>query len=867
MLFLILLLSFPISLFAQVFVISNYPLRKNNIENVINKENYREIVEIIRNIEDVKDVYLMETEEEIYVYVERFPIVRSIDIKGNLTLTKEEILSYLGFYEDMPVRGSELKKEEIEDRIKGFYMDKGFLDASIDVTIVKDEEGYIRIHIEIDEGSVYFTDEGVYKGSSYPASVLDKTIGLVRGRVVNESLLKEGIFKLQDFYSNEGFWDSFVYYEGVEKLRLKKPFLDVLMPGKEQVRRKPLMLVGSIFEGISNLFNYPTDTLRAVIGRGFVARPVFQIIEGKRYKIQWEGIEFFTEEELADISGLQKKGVDPFSLEEAKENIKKAYNRKGFFDVDVNYESNEGIIKFKIQEGERYTIIGEGLDGQFYDEDTLEKLLKSKLDGLYKEGYTLAEVRLKKEVFKDKKKIKVYIDITSGKRQILKDVKYKGENRNIKELFDKYREQLPTIFNANLIETINAELQKYFLKKGLMDGDFDIDVEVQEDGENIFYTYIYRVEEGQVYKLGDTIYYGYEKTSSRELSYMTKRAQNYSQNLDDETLHNMLTSGIFNGVSIDTFVDKEKKVVHRLIQLSEDKRGILDLSLGYNTEENISFEAFIGLKNLFGVGLSPGLKYRKTGKRELYELSLSDNFLFSSRYWFKSNLFKTYEEHKSYDLDSYGSNLQLGYRITRNTSVGPVFSILRNEIDRQKYSIRKYGLFLLREFKDDIFSPNRIHHNAVNFNFAEGDARYSKFDLSTFYLIPLRRNSNLSFKLAGGGVWGDAPIFDRFFLGGLRDLRGYSYEEIGQPDGGKYYTFGRLELTFPLREPFIGVVFGDAGNVSKKPKDLLTDIKADAGLALGVSTPIGPIRLDVAFPFEEKWLNKFKVYLSVGYYY
>lgn len=112
MLFLILLLSFPISLFAQVFVISNYPLRKNNIENVINKENYREIVEIIRNIEDVKDVYLMESEEGIYVYVERFPIVRSIDIKGNLTLAKEEILSYLGFYEDMPVRGSELKKKK-----------------------------------------------------------------------------------------------------------------------------------------------------------------------------------------------------------------------------------------------------------------------------------------------------------------------------------------------------------------------------------------------------------------------------------------------------------------------------------------------------------------------------------------------------------------------------------------------------------------------------------------------------------------------------------------------------------------------------------------------------------------------------------
>jgi len=57
------------------------------------------------------------------------------------------------------------------------------------------------------------------------------------------------------------------------------------------------------------------------------------------------------------------------------------------------------------------------------------------------------------------------------------------------------------------------------------------------------------------------------------------------------------------------------------------------------------------------------------------------------------------------------------------------------------------------------------------------------------------------------------------------------------------------------------------GSVNDKPKDLYKSLKADAGLALGVNTPIGPIRVDVAFPFEGRWLNKFKVYLSVGYYY
>lgn len=459
------------------------------------------------------------------------------------------------------------------------------------------------------------------------------------------------------------------------------------------------------------------------------------------------------------------------------------------------------------------------------------------------------------------------MDIKPGKRQVLKDFIYEGDSSEVKKIFSRHKEKLPTIFNSELVESLNLDIQRYFLKKGFMEGDFETQVKLDEDDKNIYYTYIYTIKEGPIYKLGETIYYGYENTTSRELSYMTEKAVNYSESLNDKTLHNMLSSGIFTGVYIDTFVDKNKKTVHRLIQLSEDKRGVLDFSLGYNTEEKISLEAFLGVKNIFGIGLSSGLKYRKTGKRELYDITFEDRFIFSSKYWFKSDLFKNYEEHKSYNLNSYGFNLQLDYRITGNTSIGPVFSLLSNKVDGQRFNIRKYGIFLIREFKDDLFSPNRIHYDSLNLSFAEGDAKYTKFDLSTFYLIPLKRNFKLSFKVAGGVVSQKAPIFERFFLGGLRDLRGYSFEEIGQPNGGRYYAFGRLELMFPIKGSFVGVIFGDSGSVGDKLEDLSKSIKSDFGGGIGINTPIGPIRLDVAFPFDRDWIKKYKVYLSVGYYY
>ncbi|MFN7065283.1 MAG: BamA/TamA family outer membrane protein [Aquificaceae bacterium] len=834
---------------------------------MINTENYKEMVEVIKSIEDIKGVYLMEEEDRVVIYVERYPILRKINIKGNFAVSTEEIFSYLGLYEGIPIRGPELNQTDIEERVRGLYREKGFLDASVGVVMVRDEDGYVELYIGIDEGHVYFTEGGLYKGSSYEPSLLDLKIGLVRGRVFRESLYRESVFSLQDFYIREGFWDSFAYYEGVEKIELKRPFYDVLFPRDKSVEKRPLRWLGFLSEGLSNLINHPIVTFKALIGKGHVARPVFQIIEGRRYKILWEGVQFFSPDDLIGISQLGEKGLDPFSLEEAKNSVLKAYHEKGFFDAKVDYEVDGEIIVFKVEEGQRYTVLGDRFEGDLYDEERIKAYLKSELEELYKKGYTLAEGKISKEVLKDEKRVKVSVDIEKGKKQIIKDFVYKGDDRELKKVFLRYKERLPTIFSTELIESLNLDIQKYFLRKGFMEGDFDIQVHLEETEDSIHYVYIYEVKEGSVYRLGETVYYGYDKTSLRELSYMTERREHYSETLNDKTLHSMLNSGAFLGVSIDTFLDRDKKLVRRLIQVSEDKRGILDLSLGYNTEERFSFEGFLGLKNLFGIGLTYGLRYRRTGKKELYDLSLSDSFLFSRKNWFKSNIFKGYEEHKSYNLDSAGFNLQLGYRITTNTSIGPVFSLLNNRVDGQGFYIRKYGLFLLREFKDDLFSPSKIHYNSISWSLAEGTNRYTKFELSTFYLLPLVRDIMLSFKVAGGAVSGKAPIFERFFLGGLKDLRGYSFEEVGQPEGGRYYAFGRLELSFPIKGPFIGIFFGDMGSVSNKVRDLAKDIKVSFGGSVGVSTPIGPIRLDVAFPIEDNWLRKHKIYLSVGYYY
>jgi outer membrane protein insertion porin family len=863
MLFLLILLL-PLFSFSRVYILYNHPLPDNNFEIVIREDNYRYMVETIKNIEGIRDVYLMEEEEDVYLYIERYPILKEVSIRGNFTIWRDDILSYLGFYEGMPFK--DVKPEDIKERVLRLYRDRGMLDASIGVTLYTDEEGYVHLYIGVDEGLAYFTDSGVYKGSSYPSEKLDEVAGIVVGRLVNEGAMLDRVFLLQDFYIKEGYLDSFVYFEGLEKVKLRKPFWKVLMPMDLSVRKRPLRILGSLSEGLSNIFRHPLSTFTALTGRAKVAKPIFHILEGQRYEFIFEGGDLFRKDELIEISGLRGKGIDPFSLEEARENLIKAYHRKGFFDAVVGYRLEENKVVFVINQGERYLALQEDGWRGFYDEDELEAELRRRIKSLERLGYTLATGNIKKELDRDKKTVQISFDINRNKKQILKSLVYNGENKEVSKIFRKHQEKLPAIYNTELIEKLNLDIKGYFAKRGFMEGDFSIEVKIEEDEENLYYTYLYIIDEGPRYKLGETIYYGYKHTNRRELSYMTERAQDYSEELDSKTLYSMLNSGMFTGVSIETFLDKDKKMVHRLIQLLEDKRGFFDLSLGYNTQDKLSLEAFLGAKNLFGVGLATGLRYRRSSKGEFYNLELSDSFLFSRRYWMRSEIFRTFEDHLGYDLRSEGLSIQLGYRLSPFTSVGPVFNLSKNSFDSRALDLKKYGLFLLREYKDDPFYPSRIHYNSVVLTLAQGDAKYTKFDLSTFYLIPLRRDYKLSFKVAGGYVSKKAPIFDRFFLGGLKNLRGYSFESVGQPHGGRYYTFGRLELIFPLREPFLGVLFADVGNVSDSLKNLRKDIKSNAGVAFGVNTPIGPIRLDVAVPVEREGLKRYKLYLSVGYY-
>ncbi|MET0029198.1 MAG: autotransporter assembly complex family protein [Candidatus Thiodiazotropha sp.] len=94
------------------------------------------------------------------------------------------------------------------------------------------------------------------------------------------------------------------------------------------------------------------------------------------------------------------------------------------------------------------------------------------------------------------------------------------------------------------------------------------------------------------------------------------------------------------------------------------------------------------------------------------------------------------------------------------------------------------------------------------------------------------------------------PPSKRFFTGGDNTVRGFSYESLGPRNasdeviGGRYLAVGGLELDHPIQGKWSGAAFIDAGNAFDSKYDSTTAY--GLGLGLRWTSPVGPIRIDLA---------------------
>jgi outer membrane protein insertion porin family len=126
----------------------------------------------------------------------------------------------------------------------------------------------------------------------------------------------------------------------------------------------------------------------------------------------------------------------------------------------------------------------------------------------------------------------------------------------------------------------------------------------------------------------------------------------------------------------------------------------------------------------------------------------------------------------------------------------------------------------------------------------------------------------LAFQVSAGSVIGDLPPYEAFCLGGGNSVRGYYDCDLGV---GRNFGEATIEYRFPIfsmisGELFVdgGTTFGSQANVPGNPGGLLG--KPGEGFSVGtgliVTTPVGPLRLEVA---SQDLTGNWRFNLGVGW--
>lgn len=407
----------------------------------------------------------------------------------------------------------------------------------------------------------------------------------------------------------------------------------------------------------------------------------------------------------------------------------------------------------------------------------------------------------------------------------------------------------------------------------------------------------YSIEPGPVAAFGQTTVQGTETVApelvSREVTY--KAGETYSLDRIAETRDNIVALDLFSSVRIaPAETAGMPAVVPMEIQVAEKSHREVRIGLGYGTEDE--FRAQLEWRHLNWLGggrrLSVGAKYSSIA------LSGAVNFvqphLFSPRTQGQASFSHELEKEETYNRNVTRVSPRLNHRFLPALTGFVGYRVEYNHLSdiaeatvQEVGGIRRKGILsgpsvgLLWNTSDDPFYPKRgevvslvVDHAGGpwggKFNFYKITAEAKKY-VEIGWQAVLAGRLKLGFADAIGSDK-NYPLFERFYAGGEKSVRGYGRRRLGplsasnDPLGGLSLLEGSLELRRPIWKELGGAVFLDFGQVSKRSFDLPADnLRFSSGFGLSYATPIGPLRLDVGFPFKKPPGDKpWQIHFSIG---
>ena len=326
-------------------------------------------------------------------------------------------------------------------------------------------------------------------------------------------------------------------------------------------------------------------------------------------------------------------------------------------------------------------------------------------------------------------------------------------------------------------------------------------------------------------------------------------------------------AGVFRSVALG--VADSVAVANRVdvrVRVSERPFRVLRLGAGYDTDEDFWASGALAHRNFAGGARQLQLSGRVSGKNREATLGLRQPYFLDSRNYLNISGFVQRERQAAFRQDEVGGNLSVERNITATHDLIAQFSggVVDFSADSAFAEAKVRWLW---DTRDDIFDPQSGALTQLTVRergrFFRADGEFLQATAEGRWFRPIPWRSVLALRVQGGvifelGKTGGVPNVERFFAGGLNSVRGWRLNALGPKDARGEPTGGlsRAELSAEIRtQVFFSwgtAIFLDAGNVDPgieafDPRGL----KWAAGAGLRYLSPIGPVRLDIAYRLSE----------------
>lgn len=526
-------------------------------------------------------------------------------------------------------------------------------------------------------------------------------------------------------------------------------------------------------------------------------------------------------------------------------------------------------------------------------------------------GYLDVQVESRITTTRRPGRVLVSFQIEEGRRSHIGRVSIEGNTAYRDAALEKKLYARPgRPFNPVFVVADTALISRLYQDRGFIP---HVESEVERDSLTVNVTY--RLHEGPLYHFGDVYLsspgelHTAERLIRREL--VIRRGEVYRIRRIEDSQQRLYDTGLFSQVQVTPLVDSTNSNIDVDLRVRERKPRWLDGGIGSGTAERFRFTGEWGHRNLGGQGLQGVLSSRLAfdGNAKFLlshtEASLLEPWLLRTR---TRGLVTVYYERRDdradprwvVAQDAKGLTFQVRRDFGRASNVtltqdntfvtqsiefldATVADSTRDSLTLNvpsQYTTHRLQLAGLRDRRDDPLDPHAGSAQTLTLEIAggplKGTSSFEKWEFASAWYTPMPNGWVIALRARGGTIrpFGHAPPFspsegidpnvasvpleDRFRLGGVNSIRGFSENAISLT-GGLAMALANAELRVPLVGPFGLEFYLDAGNVWNHPAELTwndlrvvtgdrpltaTEVRYVFGAGARLNLPFGPLRVD-----------------------